>query len=242
MNKTVKSYLVIAAHLITGLVIVACVQQLKLPVWLNTSILVFIAFLFLNLAQSYLFKLKNEIREFWSVRKIYYFPVGIICGGIIAISPTLIGLLTKQLSFSEITFKPDLSVSSIALTFVIIGWEELWFRGIFLNYCNRHLSPINISIIIGFLFMLAHALNPKMDLIKIGPALFFAGALLTILYFYYKTIWIPLGLHFGNNYFGSIMETKSKTDVLFGDEGYVGAILLMALFLIFLIRIKKQLN
>jgi len=240
VNNTLKSYLVIPGHLITGLIIVAGIQQLKLPVWLNTSVLIFIAFLFLNLAHLYVFKLKNEINEFWSLRKMYYFPVGIIGGGLISISPTIIGLLTKQISFSEITFNPAFSLSSILLTFVIISWEELWFRGIFLNYCNRHLSAINLSLTIGFLFMLAHALNPKMDLLKTGPTLFFAGALLTILYFYYKTIWLPLGLHFGNNYLGSIIETKSETDMLFGNEGYMGAIILAALFILFLVKTKKS--
>ncbi|MGC9330926.1 MAG: CPBP family glutamic-type intramembrane protease [Bacteroidales bacterium] len=49
----------------------------------------------------------------------------------------------------------------MGLTFVIIAWEELWFRGIFLNYCNRNLSVINLSLTIGFLFMLVHLCKSK---------------------------------------------------------------------------------
>lgn len=233
MNKQLKSYLIILGHLIIGLSIIVSIQQLKLPTWLSASVLILLAFIFLNLTHFYFFKLKNEIREFWSIRKIAYLPIGIICGGLIAISPTFLALISGQLSISDISFNSDLSITSIGLTFVIIAWEELWFRGIFLNYCNRYLSAINLSLTIGLLFMLVHLLNPKIDLLKTGPTLFFAGALLTILYFYFKTIWLPIGLHFGNNYLNSIIDTKFETDILFGTEGYVGTIVLAILFFTF---------
>mgnify|MGYP000881574188 CR=1 FL=1 len=233
MNKQLKSYLIILGHLIIGLSIIVSIQQLKLPTWLSASVLILLAFVFLNLTHFYFFKLRTEIREFWSIRKIAYLPIGIIGGGLIAISPTFLGLITGQLSASDISFNSDLSITSIGLTFVIIAWEELWFRGIFLNYCNRYLSAINLSLTIGLLFMLVHLLNPKIDLLKTGPTLFFAGALLTILYFYFKTIWLPIGLHFGNNYLNSIIDTKFETDILFGTEGYVGTIVLAILFFTF---------
>lgn len=233
MNKQLKSYLIILGHLIIGLSIIVSIQQLKLPTWLSASVLILLAFIFLNLTHFYFFKLKNEIREFWSIRKIAYLPIGIICGGLIAISPTFLALISGQLSISDISFNSDLSITSIGLTFVIIAWEELWFRGIFLNYCNRYLSAINLSLTIGLLFMLVHLLNPKIDLLKTGPTLFFAGALLTILYFYFKTIWLPVGLHFGNNSLNSIIEAKFETDILFGTEGYVGTIVLAILFFTF---------
>jgi len=233
LNKQLKSYLIILGHLIICLTIFVSIQQLKLPTWLSASVLILLAFIFLNLIHFYFFKLKNEIREFWSIRKITYLPIGIIGGGLIAISPTFLGLISGQLSASDISFNTDFSISSIGLTFVIIAWEELWFRGIFLNYCNRYLSSINLSLTIGLLFMLVHLLNPKIDLLKTGLTLFFAGALLTILYFYFKTIWLPIGLHFGNNYLNSAINTKFETDILFGDDGYVGTIILAGLFLIF---------
>jgi membrane protease YdiL (CAAX protease family) len=79
--------------------------------------------------------------------------------------------------------------------------------------------------------MLVHLLNPKIDLLKTGPTLFFAGALLTIVYFYFKTIWLPIGLHLGNNY--AIIDTTIEKDWLIGNEGYVGAFILAVLFLLF---------
>ena len=167
MNKKVKSYLVIIGHLTVGLTILIASQQLKLPAWLNISIIVFIAFLFLNLTHLYIFKLDKELREFWAIRKMFFLLFGVLGGTLIALSPTAIGIFTGQLNPSQITFNSDISISSIALTFIIISWEELWFRGLFLNYCHRHLSSINLSLTIGLLFMLIHILNPKIDLLDL---------------------------------------------------------------------------
>lgn len=79
--------------------------------------------------------------------------------------------------------------------------------------------------------MMVHLLNPEINLLKTGPTLFFAGAFLTIVYFYFKTIWLPIGLHFGNNYL--IIQSNLDTHWLFGNEGYLGAIILALLFLLF---------
>lgn len=240
MNKAIKSYLILLGHLVLGLTIIALIQQLKLPAWLNASVLIFLAFVLLNLAYLCFFPLKNEIRDYWSPGKLIYLPLGIIGGGLIAITPTLIGLITGQLTASELSFNTNFSVSSICLTLIIVAWEELWFRGIILNLCARHLSTVNLSITIGILFMLVHLLNPKIDLLKTGVTLFFAGALLTILYFYFKTIWLAIGLHFGNNYLNSILDTKFENDTLFGEEGFTGTIILAGLFLTFIILTNKR--
>jgi membrane protease YdiL (CAAX protease family) len=239
MNRKLKSYLVIFGHLTIGVIILISTQKITLPEWLNVSIIVFIAFLILNLIHLYVFKLDREVKEFWTLRKIPFLFLGVFGGALIALSPMVIGLATQQQTFSEITFNSDISIISIGLTFIIISWEELWFRGLFLNYCQKHLSSINLSLTIGLLFMLIHILNPKIDLLKTGPSLFFAGALLTILYFYYKTIWLPVGLHFGNNFIGTVLNTKNDSDVLFGNDGYVSAIVLSGLLLVYVIKTRK---
>lgn len=239
LNKTLKSYLIILGHVILGLIILILTQRLKQPDWLNTSILVFTAFLLLNLTYCYILRLKKELKEFWTPRKLHYLIIGVLAGFLIAIIPTIIALVTGQSNSSDISLNPDLSISAIALTFIIVGWEELWFRGLFLNYCYRYLSAINLSLTMGLLFMLIHIFNPEIDLIRTRPTLFFAGASLTILYFYYQNIWLPIGLHLGNNFFGSIIETTKTDDHLFfGNEGYFNAIILGGLFLTFAVKMK----
>jgi len=158
-------------------------------------------------------------------------PIGIVVGGLIPASSILVGLLAGKTTLNELTLNTAFTISSIIVTLAIVTWEELWFRGIFLNECNKNISAINISITIGLLFMLVHILNPEINLLKTGPALFFAGAFLTIVYFYFKTIWLPIGLHFGNNYLA--LHSNLENHWLLGNEGYFGAIILLGLFLIF---------
>ncbi|RRJ92879.1 CPBP family intramembrane glutamic endopeptidase [Flavobacterium macacae] len=226
-----KSYLTILIFLIVGMLVMGIAQLFKTPAGLNSAFILLALFIIVNIATAKIFNLKSEIQSFWSIKKIYLLPVGIVAGGLIAISPVLAGLLTGATQFSELKFDTKFTLSSIAVTLAIVAWEELWFRGIFLNYCNRNLSAIHISITIGLLFMMVHLLNPEINLLKTGPTLFFAGAFLTIVYFYFKTIWLPIGLHFGNNYL--IIQSNLDTHWLFGNEGYLGAIILALLFLLF---------
>ena len=236
INGSFKSYVIIITYLFIGLVIIGIVQLLKTPDWLNSSAIVLFFFIIVNIITVRILRLKNEIKLFWSFKKMLYLPIGIIVGGVIAISPVLVGLFTGKISTNEIALK-TFTVSSITLTMVIVAWEELWFRGIFLNYCNKYLSAINISITIGLLFMFIHVLNPEINLLKTGPTLFFAGAFLTIVYFYFKTIWLPIGLHFGNNYLTP--ETKIENHWLLGTEGFLSAFILAGLFIVF---VKLTLN
>ena len=232
MNPKLKSYLTILIFLIAGMLIMGIAQLLKTPDWLNSAFIVLTLFVIINIVTAKILKLKTEIKTFWGFKKIYFLPIGILAGGLIAVSPTLAGLLTGASKFSELKFDTTFTLTSIAVTLAIVAWEELWFRGIFLNYCNRNLSTINISITIGLLFMLVHLLNPEINLLKTGPTLFFAGVFLTIVYFYFKTIWLPIGLHFGNNYL--TLQSNLDKHWLFGNEGYFGAIILAILCVIFI--------
>jgi len=210
-----KSIMFIVIHLMLGLVILIGFEKMPLPEWLHVSVPIFIAFLILNISYHFIFKL-NAIKEYWSPKKLAYILPAIILGGVIAITPAIIALITGVLKSTGITFENRLSFSAIIITFFIVGWEELWFRGLFLNFCN-----------------------PEIDLLKKGPALFGAGALLTILYFYYRSIWVPLGVHFGNNYLGGMVQSTADNDILFGGDGYCSAIILLLLFIVFAYRSRN---
>src|SRR5690606_4895898 len=167
----------------------------------------------------YLLKINKELKDFWSLKKAYYILVGILCGTVIAGFPVALALITGKLTLGEVQVKTSITLGSILVTLSIVSWEELWFRGMFLNYCNRYLSALTLSIAIGLLFMLMHLFNPQINLVQTGPTLFFAGALLTILYLHFNTIWLPIGVHFGNNLLNAILSSKLDNDLIFGNEG-----------------------
>jgi len=237
LNPKLKSYLAIFIFLIAGMLIMGIAQLFKTPYWFDSAFIVLTLFVIVNIVTAKILNLKTEIKTFWGFNKIYFLPIGILAGGLIAVSPALAGFLTGAIKFSELKLDTTFTFTSIALTLAIVAWEELWFRGIFLNYCNRNLSAVNISITFGLLFMLVHLLNPEINMLKTGPTLFFAGAFLTIVYFYFKTIWLPIGLHFGNNYL--TIQSSLDKHWLFGNEGYFGAVILAILFLI-LIKLTNE--
>lgn len=235
--RVLKSILFIIAHIGCGLGILAGSGAVKIPEWLHASVVITAAFLLLNLAYDRLFKV-NAIREYWSARKLPYIIPAAAAGLLIMILPTLLALVIGVLTPGEIEIDTTSSFTAIALTLLITGWEELWFRGVFLNYCERPLSPVTLSVIMGILFVLVHMLNPEIDLLKKGPALFGAGALLTILYLYYRSIWVPLGVHFGNNFFSGVIKTPVDNHPFFVGDGYCSAIILLLIFLFFARRIS----
>lgn len=231
LESKLKSLLTIILYLVIGLGVIGIAQLFKAPGWPNSAFIVLMLFIVVNIATAKLFKLKRELQTFWAFKKIYFLPIGILAGGLIAISPIIAGVLLRATNFNQLKLDTTFTLTSISVTLTIVAWEELWFRGIFLNHCNRKLSAINISITIGLLFMIVHLMNPEINLLKTGPTLFFAGAFLTIVYFYFKTIWLPIGLHFGNNYL--TIQSNLDKHWLFGNEGYFEAILLALLFLLF---------
>lgn len=239
MNKILKSYLVIIGNIVAGLGILLLFQQLEAPQWISGPVILII-FLLLNLMNYYGLNLNKETLEFWTLKKLHYLFWGTLGGVLISCLPVLLSLFFTKLSLNEIHINSDISFIGVILTLVIVSWEEFWFRGLFLNYCNRYLSVTNLSLTIGFLFLFLHVFNPDIKLINKGPALFFAGTLLVILYFFYKSIWMPIGLHFGNNFISSVIETENKSDILFGQDGYISACILAMLCFLFLVKLNKQ--
>lgn len=219
-------------YLVIGLVFIVSVEALKLSTQLS-SVFILIAFIGLNLIFSYTLKLKTELYEFWSLKKVWLILSGTLAGLTIALFPLFSGLVVLNLSASEIIIFKAFSFSAIVTTFMIVSWEELWFRGLVVSYCNRFISATRLSLVVGFLFAVLHVLNPKIDLLRSGPALFFAGALLTIVYLHFQSIWLPIGLHFGNNYANSIFSSELNNHLWFGNDGYLSALLLAVLFMVF---------
>lgn len=213
-------------------------QQLKLSTTLNT-IIIFIFFLLLNILYMRIFHLREAMRVYWSFRKWLLFIAGIVAGILLVTLPGIAAIISGYSATSNISIG-HISAVAAALTFLITSWEELWFRGLLLNYAARYLSPINISLTMGVLFMLIHVLNPAIHLLQNGPVLFLAGALLTALYLYYRSIWVPAGLHFANNFFGSVIHTAVDHHPVFGSEGYIYTMLLLMATVFFLWRLKGK--
>lgn len=225
-------------HVVAGLTVMMLLQQAHLPSQAST-IAVFTFFLLLNLVYIYAFRLHEAFRRYWSLRRVGLLLAGIAAGIGLVCLPKIAALAAGKVAIDQVRIT-DTSVLSIVFTFLVTGWEELWFRTVLLNHTARHISSVSISLTVGVLFMLLHLLNPEINLLVNGPVLFLAGTLLTALYFYYHSIWVPVGLHFANNFFGSYILTSADKHPVFGSEGYIYTALLALATAIFIARLSRR--
>lgn len=115
-----------------------------------------------------------------------------------------------------------------------VYWEELWFRGIFLDLTGQQWSKITASLIFGCCFVFLHMLNPDIKLLNDGFSLFIAGyTLMSLCYFVFETIWAPIGMHLANNLLNSLLLKKIESN----EVTYVLALFLIAV--IFTLQINK---
>ncbi|MFS8618105.1 MAG: CPBP family intramembrane glutamic endopeptidase [Solitalea sp.] len=97
----------------------------------------------------------------------------------------------------------DMSLRLLVVWFgiylIVAFVEEVMFRGYFLNVFMDRYTPLTSVLITSILFGSMHFLNPSfgwLGLVNIT----LAGVLIGLTYFIRKTIWLPLGIHFGWNF------------------------------------------
>lgn len=237
--EVVIPYLYLVGNTILGLLILVISQLTHQLAWVN-SLFILLLFIAINLIYSKFFGLSNELVKFWNIRKIYGIIYGTLVGLFIASTPTLFNLIFLNVNGFNPKLNP-LNISSIFITLVIVSWEELWFRSLILNQCNKRINTLTLSFTIGILFMLIHLLNPQIKIIESGLGLFLAGTFLTLSYFLFESIWIPIGLHFGNNVFGNIISLSSdKSFVLPNFELITNIVLIVFISIEIIIYLRKQ--
>lgn len=154
----------------------------------NLSLLM--AFVLLNFLFCLIFKIRPA-EAFRYFSRVHYLFMALIAGVLIH----SVGLLyfATTLHLSE-----TLALKSLGGTFLIVGWEELWFRNATLLTVKRgrHLA---VSLVSGLLFASMHLLNPNLNFLMDFPDIFIGGAALTFLFLHFQNIWVPIGFHWANN-------------------------------------------
>lgn len=232
-------YAIIIGQVVIGIIFLMVIKTLK-ATKLESAALLLTLFLLFNLSIAFALKIQKEIIAYWSLKKTYFLLIGVLVGAGIAFLPPFTAIVAGEMDADNLIKKPSLNFNALLITFLVVSWEELWFRSLLLNFCKQKLHIINISLFVGLLFMLLHVLNPEFDIVNSGLALFFAGTLLTIVYFYYENIWLPLGIHFGNNYLQSILTSHLDKNHFFANDGYMSAIILAALSMYFIIKVRSK--
>lgn len=142
---------------------------------------------------------------------------------------------------------------TVAFTVAII--EEILLRGIVFRITEEKWGSKIALIISGIIFAGLHLINPHVTLVSILCTTV-VGVLLGAAYMYYRSLWLPIAIHFAWNFmqdgiFGAITSGNEKTGSLlttqinghefltggqFGPEGSIQAVLFCVLATVIIIR------
>ncbi|MEV4395617.1 CPBP family intramembrane glutamic endopeptidase [Nonomuraea sp. NPDC049607] len=78
--------------------------------------------------------------------------------------------------------------------------EELLFRGILFRIAEERMGTWLALVLTGLLFGLSHVFNPHADLWGAIAVAIEAGGMLAAAYAATRTLWVPIGVHFGWNF------------------------------------------
>lgn len=92
-----------------------------------------------------------------------------------------------------------LAVALATAVFAAVG-EELVFRGTIYRLLEKGFGTLIAIILSGGFFGAVHALNPGATIVSTLAIAFEAGILLAAAYVVTRSLWLPIGLHFGWNF------------------------------------------
>jgi membrane protease YdiL (CAAX protease family) len=169
------------------------------PLWLVATKLLLVALmLWLYCGEVHYFERRNvtELAPQGAARRA---AAGIVLGGALfsAVYAALaVGGYVQQAKFAGFTGLPVQLASSVAAA---VG-EELVFRGAIFRITDEWLGTAAALLISSVLFGLLHAANPGATLVSTVAIALEAGALLGVAYSASRSLWLPMGLHFGWNF------------------------------------------
>jgi membrane protease YdiL (CAAX protease family) len=123
----------------------------------------------------------------------------------------LLGIFLFSLATGSIELRgfarPAPDTSSVAgylvgalIAFLLVGfYEEVMFRGYVLQVLNERAGRAASVVVSSVIFALMHGANPGADITAIVNVIAI-GVLLSFLYFRTRSLWMPIGFHFGWNF------------------------------------------
>jgi len=133
-----------------------------------------------------------------------YIAVGKAIGFVIVLLFTLVNLLPGNVGIT-IVYKSLAGTLFYLLLlgigiFVLVFGEELVYRGYVLKTLETQCGIIAAVIISSLIFCIIHFVRPDISLLA-SVNIFLSGILLSLICIYYNSLWAPVGIHFGWNFF-----------------------------------------
>ena len=206
-------------------------------------------------------KYENRVIIEFSTKELWKkLLIGILMGGVLQSLTILVIYFYGGFKVTAINSISALIIPfTVALTVAII--EEILLRGIVFRITEEKWGSIIGLIISGVIFSGLHLINPHVTLISILCTMV-VGVLLAAAYMYYKSLWVPIAIHFAWNFtqngiFGAITSGNENTSSLFttqisgseiltggqfGPEGSIQALLFCFIATIIMIKYLYKQN
>lgn len=119
-----------------------------------------------------------------------------------------------------VSINPNIAPNDFALrTFEVILFssvsEELVFRGILFQMALDKKGETVVTFAFSGLFALLHLLNPNINILGLIN-IFLAGIVLSVMFFRTYSLWLPIGFHFGWNFWQSVIFDSPISGTYFG--------------------------
>src|SRR5215472_5531331 len=141
---------------------------------------------------------KREATEFSSFR-ISLLPLGTFVGLVWFAMLILMLYLAGHYQISGVGF-PNRALAAVVFTLGIAIWEEVTFRGLLFRVTEQTFGTWAGVAVSAVVFGAVHGLNPNASLAASIAIILESGVLLAAAYFATRTLWLPIGLHFGWNF------------------------------------------
>ncbi len=147
---------------------------------------------------------RGQLADFglaWEPASAREFLIGIACGAGGSVLIMIVALLAGMARFAAVPTAPrawmGIPLLAIVLLFGSVG-EELIFHGYAFQHLVRHLGEFATVLPVGILFGLMHMGNQNVTFLAVVNTIAW-GVLLGCAYLRTRTLWLPIGMHYGWN-------------------------------------------
>lgn len=105
--------------------------------------------------------------------------------------------------------------AALLLMLLVAVNEELMVRGVPLQLLIRYLGPFAGVVVTSTIFGLLHVTGDAWNAAIVALDTGFTGALLAIAYLKTRALWMPIGLHLGNNFLLFVLQNPSLEQLNF---------------------------
>ena len=131
--------------------------------------------------------------------RIALLPLGILLGMVFFGLLIAILYLSGHYQINQLAF-PNRLLSAIVFALGTAIWEEVTFRGLLFRVTEQTFGTWVGVALSAIIFGAVHGLNPNASLAASVAIILESGILLAAAYFATRTLWLPIGLHFGWNF------------------------------------------